>query len=255
MTCLKRAIATGLMAVSASIAAVCVAPTLAHAETRTLYSAGLWSSYGGTDAEQRPVCGVVTVGGDGRRIDISQYAADGGIDLSLQKESWSIPPNTEIDLQVQFDRDTPVPSRGIGGSKRVVSRMSFDRSVPFMRALRQGSQIRILFASGNEPAWTGGLSGSGRAIDSFNDCRARLASQNPTQPFASAAPSPVVPASIVPTQPFAVQPQSQPQSQSQPEPMPMPLPASSFQNNVPPPYPAGLPPPAQSGLPPLPPPS
>lgn len=208
-----------LMAVSASTV---------HAETRTLSSSGLWSAYGGTDEQQRRVCGVVTVGADGRRIDIAQYSENGGIDLSLQKDSWAIPANTEIPLQVQFDRDGAVPSRGVGDGRRVVAHLSFEQSVPFMRALRNGLQIRIYFPSGNEPVWTGGLSGSGRAIDAFNDCRTSLVSSNPTQPFANAPPPPPPPANApvqsVPTQPFSGQPA--PQS------------APAYQNGLPP-----LPPP------------
>lgn len=208
-------LATLIMAASA---------TAAHAETRTLSSSGLWSTYGGSDDQQRRVCGVVTVGADGRRIDIAQYAIDGGIDLSLQKENWAIPGNTEIPLQVQFDRDSAVPSRGVGDGRRVVAHLSFEQSVPFMRALRNGIQIRIYFPGGNEPVWTGGLSGSGRAIDAFNECRASLVSSNPTQPFSNTPQPATAPIQSAPTQPFSAQPAQQP--------------APSFQNGLPP-----LPPP------------
>lgn len=215
------------LALGALVAAV--SASAAHAETRTLANSGLWSTYGGSDDQQRRVCGVVTVGGDGRRIDIAQYAIDGGIDLSLHRDSWAIPPNTEIPLQVQFDRDGAVQSRGIGEGRRVVSHLSFAQSVPFMRALRNGVQIRIFFPSGNEPVWTGGLSGSSRAIDAFNDCRTSLSSANPTQPYASApAPAVAAPVTSMPTQPFSPQ-QSSPSA------------------------PQYAPPPSGNGLPPLPP--
>lgn len=199
----------------------------AHAETRTLASAGLWSTYGGTDAAGHNVCGVVTVGADGRRIDISQSVSDGGIELALQKDSWSIPPNTDIQMQVQFDRNGAVPTQGIGDGRRVMARMNFEQSVPFMRSLRNGVQIRVYFTNGNEPVWTGGLSGSGRAIDAFNDCRANLIATSPTQPFSGSAPATQQgsPAPSGPTQPFAA---------------PAGSPAPSGQGN---------------GLPPLPPPS
>lgn len=210
---------------------VAASAATAHAETRTLSSSGLWSTYGGSDDQQRRVCGVVTVGADGRRIDIAQYAVDGGIDLSLNKNSWAIPGNTEISLQVQFDRDNAVPSRGVGEGQRVVAHLSFEQSVPFMRALRNGIQIRIYFPGGNEPVWTGGLSGSGRAIDAFNDCRTSLVASNPTQPFSNAPPRPPAPpVQSAPTQPFSAPPAFAP---------PTPQPAPSFQNGLPP-----LPPPS-----------
>jgi hypothetical protein len=201
--------------------AACAAVNPARAELRTIANAGLWSTYGGTDDQQRRVCGVVTVGGDGRRIDVAQYSADGGIDLSLQKDSWSIPANTGIDMQLQFDRDGAVPQHGIGDGRRVVAHMDFAQTVPFMRALRNGVQIRVFFPNGNEPVWTGGLSGSGRAIDAFNDCRASLSAGAPTQPYA-ASPALQQPLSspAEPTQPFAA-PASAPQRTGLP-PLPAP---------------------------------
>lgn len=183
-----------------------------HADSRTLASSGLWSTYGGTDAAGHNVCGMVTVGGDGRRIDISQSVSDGGIELALQKDSWGIPANTSIDMQVQFDRNNAMPAQGVGDGRRVMARMNFEQSVPFMRALRNGTQIRVYFPNGNEPVWTGGLSGSGRAIDAFNECRSNLMAATPTQPYANAAPvtqAASQPASG-PTQPFAVPPNAPP---------------------------------------------
>lgn len=186
-----------------------------HAETRTLASSGLWSTYGGTDEGGHNVCGVVTVGADGRRIDISQSVSDGGIELALQKDSWAIPPNTPIEMQVQFDRSAAVPTQGVGNGPRVTARMNFEQSVPFMRSLRNGVQIRVFFPSGNEPVWTGGLSGSGRAIDAFNECRANLMASSPTQPFSGTAPlaQPGNAPPSAPTQPFAAPPPGAPSSQ------------------------------------------
>jgi hypothetical protein len=127
--------------------------------------------------------------------------------LALQKDSWAIPPNTPIEMQVQFDRSGAVPAQGVGNGPRVVARMNFEQSVPFMRSLRNGVQIRVYFPNGNEPVWTGGLSGSGRAIDAFNECRANLVPTTPTQPFSSSSPSaPANAAPSAPTQPFAAPP-------------------------------------------------
>lgn len=189
------------------------APLLAHAETTTLARSGLWSAYGGTTADNRAVCGVTTVGGDGRRINVEQFAGDTGLLLSLQKSSWAIPQGTQVDLRIQFDLDAQVPSRAIGAGTQVDVRMGFEQSVPFMRALRQDRQIRVFFLGGNEPVWTGGLAGSSRAIDAFNQCRARLSAGTPSQPFvqqeapnpATMATSPQPPPAVL-TQPFGAPP-------------------------------------------------
>ncbi len=190
------------MALCAGAMVACSAP--AFAQTHVLASSGLWSTYGGTVGDNRSVCGLTTVGPDGRRINVQQFGGESGIELELQKDSWAIPPSTPLDLRIQFDRSEPLPARATGRGRQVDVRMSFDESIPFMRALRNGQQIRILFVSGNEGVWTGGLAGSGRAIDAFNECRAQTISTTPTQPFAQPDPTPkAAPVPEGPTQPFS----------------------------------------------------
>ena len=77
--------------------------------------------------------------------------------------------------------------------------MGSDQSAAFMRALRNGSVMQIIFPDGSEPMWTGGLSGSGRAINAFNDCRMQLEPGLPTQPYSTGPAPSYAPG---PTQPF-----------------------------------------------------
>ncbi len=171
----------------ASAALTCATPAMA--DIRQLASSGRWSAYGGTGDDNRPLCGVGTEGAEGRRILIQQYAGDTGIELHLKKDSWDIPPNTPVTLQVQFDGVAPEPMQATGSDHQIVVNMTFDQSVPFMHDLRADRQIRVFFLSGNEPPWTGGLSGSGRAIDAFNTCRGGwVPAGGPTQPFSPAPP-------------------------------------------------------------------
>ena len=188
-----------------------------RAQTSVLATSGLWSAYGG-EVDRRAVCGVTTVGGDGRRINVQQYAGQSGVEFALQKETWSIPRDTSIDLRIQFDLNEQIPARAAGTGKQVGFRMDFEQSVPFMRALRNGRQVRVFFLGGNEPVWTGGLSGSGRAIDAFNDCRARLNPRAPTEPFTPASQPQATAAPSAPTQPFAT-PQPSPSAPPTPAPL------------------------------------
>lgn len=178
---------------------VLVLTPTAHAEQRHLVSSGLWSSYSDITSDNRGLCGIVTVGVDGRRIAIEQVARQSSLTVSLSKDGWAIPNNTGIDLRFQFDLNDQIPARATGAGSNVTVGLNFDQSVPFMRALRLGRQIRVFFPNGNERVWTGGLAGSSRAIDSFNDCRANLMPSQPTQPFSPPA-GPVQ--ALVPTQPF-----------------------------------------------------
>lgn len=74
-----------------------------HAETRTLFNAGLWSTYGGTDERQHTVCGIASVGADRRRIAIQQSAGETDLEIVLEKATWAIPENTPIEVVLQVD--------------------------------------------------------------------------------------------------------------------------------------------------------
>jgi hypothetical protein len=177
---------SAFMAVAVA-ALTCAVPAMA--DIRQLAASGRWSAYGGTGDDNRPLCGVGTEGAEGRRILIQQSAGNTGIELLLKKDSWDIPANTPVTLQVQFDARAPVPMQATGSGHQIVVNMPFDQSLPFMHDLRADRQIRVFFLSGNETPWTGGLSGSGSAIAAFNTCRGGLMpAEGPTQPF-SPAPS------------------------------------------------------------------
>ena len=174
----------------------------AHAQTRELAHVGLWSAYSNTMPDGKALCGIASVGDDGRRMAIEQSAGQTGLMLSLNKPSWTIPPDTPIDVAVRFDAAAPLAEHGDGNGTLVQVMMPFAATVPFMRALRTAQVVEIGFPAGSEPAWHGGLAGSSRIIDAFNTCRndmARLTLPQPTQPLA-AAPASSVPS--VPTQPF-----------------------------------------------------
>jgi hypothetical protein len=198
-------------AVTLLVASLVVRPAVA--ETQTLESRGLWSAFGGAGDDGRDVCGIVTVGADGRRITIAQSAGETGLAITLGKDSWVIPDGTAVSLTVQFDGGPATALSGTGSGHVVTVAMPFAPSIPFMRALRQGATLRVGFLAGNEPAWNGGLSGSGAAIDAFNACRGHMAAPAaaPTQPFA-AAPAAQPAALAMPTQPFATPPAAAPAS-------------------------------------------
>jgi hypothetical protein len=171
-------------------------------ETHSLGGAGLWSAYGGTTDDGRSICGITTLGPTGKRISIQQTSGQTDIDVLLRKDSWTIPPNTPLDIAVQFDSGGSFSGRAMGEGPQLVLGMSFAQSVPFMRGVRDGSVIEVTFPNGNEPIWAGGLGGSSKAIDLFNRCRsAMVGPATPTQPYAT-SPAPAGPVSE-PTQPFA----------------------------------------------------
>lgn len=197
----------GALAAAAMMALASAIP--ARAEITPITQSGLWTAYSNTGPDNRRVCGISTTGADGRRIAIQQLAGESGLQLSLQKDSWDIPEGAPVELRLQFDLNDQIPAHATGSGKQINLTMTFDQSVPFMRSLRAGRQVRVFFLTGNEPVWTGGLLGSSRSIDAFNDCRASMAAPSgPTQPYTPPpqAAAPVQP--VAPTQPFAAPPAS-----------------------------------------------
>ncbi len=192
------------------------------AQPTEILRSGLWSAYSGGD-DQRRLCGIATAGGEGRRIAVQQYAGEDGLEIQISKDSWAIPENTPVDLQFQFDGRGATAERATGMGRTLIVRLPMERSVLFMRALRNGRTLRLLFPSGNEPAWNGGLAGTSNVINAFNQCRASLTPPQPaqpTQPFQPGAPA--APADAPPTQPF-----SAPVPAPTPAPVPLPSPAPS----------------------------
>jgi hypothetical protein len=177
-------------------------------ETHSLGGAGLWSAYGGTTDDGRSICGITTLGPTGKRISIQQTSGQTGIDVLLRKDSWTIPPNTPLDIAVQFDSGGSFSGRAMGEGPQLVLGMSFAQSVPFMRGVRDGSVIEVTFPNGNEPIWAGGLGGSSRSIDLFNTCRTAMGPATPTQPYAASPAPDANPAP--PTQPYAAPPAATP---------------------------------------------
>ncbi len=189
-----------LYCLSAAVAVLAMAAPGAMAQPTEIYRGGLWSAYSGSGDDQRPLCGIATTGGEGRRVAVQQYGGETGLELQLSKDSWAIPDNTTVELQFQFDGREPTTEQAVGAGHTLIVRLPMERSVLFMRALRHARVMRVLFPTGNEQPWTGGLSGSANAITAFNNCRASLAPQEPTQPFRPAAPP--APSNSAPTQPF-----------------------------------------------------
>ncbi len=184
--------------IAAALVAACVAGP-AWAEPQVIVHAGLWDAYSDKTASDIPLCGIATTGADGRRIAIEQTRGEKGLKLVLSKASWAIPNGSAVDVNIRFDSAPATPNHATGAGNALTVVIGFDTSVPFMRAFRNGSQIQVYFPNGNEPVWTGGLGGSSKAVDGFNQCRSSLPPSEPTQPLTPAS----TPASTGPTQPFS----------------------------------------------------
>lgn len=195
-----------------AVALLLVAMPVAPAQVKQFFASGSWSAYGGTAPGNRSICGIQTAAPNGGRLMIEQESGQTGLNLMLQKGSWSIPGSTPIALSFLFDGQVTFPGHGTGAGNVVTVTMAFQKTMPFMRAVRQDRQMEVSFPSGNEPPWPISLLGSGAVLNAFDTCRAGFAPATPTQPFAPAptpaptsapapAPTPPAGAPASPTQP------------------------------------------------------
>jgi hypothetical protein len=202
--------------------------TDARAAMTQTYSAGQWAAFSGTGADNQPVCDMATTGADGRRITIQQNTGETGLQMLLAKPSWNIPAGTAIDVAVQIDRNATSALHGIGKGSEVNVELTFGQAVPLMRMIRSGQVVRVFFPGGDEPMWSGGLSGTSAVMAAFNDCRSSMApaaaaaatqpyqpapnapAPAASQPYAPAAPSPA-PAAPAPAAPAPAAPAPAPQ--------------------------------------------
>ena len=184
------------------VAFACLAAPGTSAQTTEIYRSGLWSAYSGTTEDQRRVCGIATTGADGRRVAIQQYSGMPGLQLELSKDSWTIPNNTPVTVQLKFDYRDQMQAQMIGAGRAMATQMPYEQSLAMIRALRDGRVLQVFFPDGNEVVWTGGLAGSGRAIAALNTCAASMEPAAPTQPFQSNPTPPPTPDSAAPSQPF-----------------------------------------------------
>jgi hypothetical protein len=173
----------GATALLVALSLLSMAAPQANAQVKQIFASGQWSAYGGTAPDNQRVCGIQTAGPGGGRLMIEQQAGQTGLNLMLQKGSWSIPADTPIKLSFLFNGRLSFPGGGTGAGDLVTVAMTFEQTKPFMRAVRQDRQMQVSFPTGNEPPWSISLLGTGAVLDAFDECRAGLVSNTPTQPF------------------------------------------------------------------------
>ncbi len=169
-------------------------PIFANSNIKILYSNGAWSTLFGLSPQKRPIC--MMVGGRGQKT-IAYLSVRGTpfIVADLQKKSWSIPPGTNIYVQIQVDEDAPFVAVGTGSGDNVKWRIQGRVLRNYAREFAQGRELVISFRGGNEPPWVISLAGSAGATEVFGKCISAIEARTPeppTQPYSPA-----------PTQPYA----------------------------------------------------
>ena len=180
---------------------ILTAPGPVHAETHTIQQIGAWKAYGGTDNGGVQTCGLINTGKD-RALSIRSWANSNDLAIQVFKNSWNIPKGAEVAIQLQFDSYTPwgaekgtaMPPNGVEFS------IPTKDTEAFIREFGLASRISVSFPNGNEPSWSGGLTGTAVLSGVFIDCIFKMrGGDDATQPYSSERTQPF---SVAPSQPY-----------------------------------------------------
>lgn len=163
----------------------------AMAQTRTLAQVGGWTAFGGTLRNGTPTCGVDTSDGAGGRHFLIQFTANDRRRLSVRavRNSWQIPQGTTVPVRLSIDAVPGWQANAIGRGREVQWFVAMDTLDRFERSFRAGSNMRLDFPGGNEPAWTFSLTGTNAIMNHFVGCLRSIGAVGqpqasaPTQPF------------------------------------------------------------------------
>lgn len=192
---------------------ICVAAiecNVAQAETYTIQKVGAWTAYGGTDVQGVRTCGLINKGAD-RALAIRSWVNSRFLTVQVTKNSWSIPAGAKVAIELQFDDYSPWSSNEGAAvpPSSVQFRIHESGTEKFLRQFGAANKVTVNFPSGNEAAWSGGLTGTAVLTTTFLDCILKMRG-GATQPYST---SPSQPHGAERTQPFGgTQSQTQPSS-------------------------------------------
>jgi hypothetical protein len=164
---------------------------------------GVWTSLAGTAQDGKPMCAIgMAKDAKGREIYIKYYPETDIIAFQVWKDSWEIPTNKEILVDVQINGGKAHSIMGLGlpdangdgiESDLFLSGSFRTDTLQFIGEIKAGQEAKISFPDGSEGAWTLGINGATAAVESFLSCARMIApghdldadAVEKTQPFAS----------------------------------------------------------------------
>jgi hypothetical protein len=182
---------------------VLLGATPGRADPTVYFHVGSWHAFTDKDAQGAAVCGIGTENPtDGRKLSMTYTV--GGTDLTLQatKPSWTIPDGTNVEADMQIDRDQPWQAQASGHGTDVEWVIGAANIREFDTQFRNGGTLVLTFPSGSEAPWTLVLNGSTMASATLWRCVQERSDQAHITTPASNQPPPTQPVAQAPTQPY-----------------------------------------------------
>lgn len=155
-------------------------PHLALAATPNF---GPWQFFSGRTPANTPICSVLSDGSVNqsvRNVAIKQIGGHQSIQVTLYKDTWSIPRGTKVPVRIDFEDDQPLHLSAYGDGKIVDIEIPTQIMAIFLSLVASERNLHIGFPAGKEAEWVIGLSSSKPVVQKLVGCMRRLES---TQPF------------------------------------------------------------------------
>lgn len=130
-----------------------------------------------------PLCALVTSPVSGSTIKSVAVKSLGGNDhlnVTLYKDSWSIPQGTTISITLDFMDNQPLALEAYGDGKFIDISLPHEATAIFLGLMKGSKFLKVGFPNGDEPEWAVSLDGSHQHMKEFVSC---AMSQERTQPF------------------------------------------------------------------------
>lgn len=139
-----------------------------------------------------PMCVMTTTWAD-RAIFIKWVAGGPRLYLHMTKNTWRIPEDAEILVELKFDRDPAVNGTATTAinenGNSIILYINPDYHDKFLQQVIDADKLLIRFPDGNERTWTTNLTGTERVTPVFMRCIQEIEAAN-TQPHQGARTQP-----------------------------------------------------------------
>ena len=132
----------------------------ARAEVVNTAREGMWVAYGGVANDGKRVCGIGETGTDGRTFQIKYFENAQSFEIVIGKPGWAIPPGTQAEIAITFDRSSPWRGMAKGNGLLLFLSLPMTRLVAFEAEFKAAYSMIVSFPGGTEAPWRGDLTGS-----------------------------------------------------------------------------------------------
>jgi hypothetical protein len=144
------------------------------AEVVTFERSGWWEAFGGRSDNGRKLCGV-SVSGGGRWFSIKYFEGDPHLTVHLSKDTWKVRNDTQIDLLMKFDNESPWKARATAfhmnnGHAALQFTISSRQIRQWIGEFRESYVLYIRFPNSNVEDWQADLTGTQQIADALTRC-------------------------------------------------------------------------------------